>query len=194
MKRPRISGRRLGPAWKWRRHGKRDEASGEKKARARCVILGYLDPMYEHRQVASPTMSRSSRQVFLALAAAHKFEVAKGDVSGAFLQGREYSGEVPKPDICHAMGIPENPVTRLRKACYGLVDAPLEWFLTVRDFLLTLGFKQCVCDPCCFVLYKDDRLRGLIAGHVDDLMFAGRMDDPLWVETCEQIKGHFRWG
>ena len=41
---------------------------------------------------------------------------------------------------------------------------------------------------------KDDRLRGLITGHVDDFVFAGSMEDPLWVETCEQIKGHFRWG
>ena len=93
-------------------------------------------------------MSRSSRQMFLAVAAAHKFRVSKGDVSGAFLQGREYSGEayvIPTPDICAAMKLPENSVTRLKRACYGLVDAPLEWFLTVRDFLVSLGFRQCVC-------------------------------------------------
>ena len=182
---------------RWVLTWKRDELSSERKAKARCVILGYLDPMYEHRQVASPTMSRSSRQLFLALAASHKFHVAKGDVSGAFLQGREYSGEalvVPTPDICEAMGIPENSVTRLKRACYGLVDAPLEWFLTVRELLLSLEFQQCVCDPCCFVLYKEGRLRGLVTGHVDDFMFAGREDDPLWKEVCAQIRSRFKWG
>ena len=182
---------------RWVLTWKKNEDTGEKKAKARCVILGYLDPMYEHRQVASPTMSRSSRQMFLAVAAAHKFRVSKGDVSGAFLQGREYSGEayvIPTPDICAAMELPENSVTRLKRACYGLVDAPLEWFLTVRDFLLSLGFRQCVCDPCCFVLIREGRLRGMITGHVDDFMFAGITGDGLWDNKVEEIKQRFKWG
>ena len=65
------------------------------------------------------------------MAASYKFEVSKGDVSGAFLQGLEYSGEayvIPTPDICAVMGLPENSETQLKRACYGLVDAPLEWF------------------------------------------------------------------
>ena len=182
---------------RWVLTWKKDEIQGTTTAKARCVVLGFLDPMYEHRQVAAPTMGKTSRQMFLALAAAHQFEVAKGDVSGAFLQGRSYEGEayvIPTAEICQAMNIEENSVTRLKRACYGLVDAPLEWFLTVRDFLLSIGFQQCVCDPCSFVLYEDGILKGLIIGHVDDFLFAGRKGEETWDEKCRLIRGRFKWG
>ena len=57
------------------------------------MILGFLDPMYEYRQTHAPTMSRTTRQIFLAIAASLGWDVEKGDVSGAFLQGRDYPGE-----------------------------------------------------------------------------------------------------
>ena len=150
--------------------------SGEKTAKARCVILGYLDPQYAFRQTAAPTMSRTTRQILLVLSSAMDFQVCKGDVSGAFLQGREYHGTayvIPTWEICEAMKIPQNSVTKLRKACYGLVDAPLEWFLTVSDFLTSIGFVRCVSDPCCFKYVVNGKLIGLISGHVDDFLFCG---------------------
>ena len=48
--------------------------------------------------------------------------VSKGDVSGAFLQGREYQHDayvIPTDEICAALGIPVGSVTELKKACYG---------------------------------------------------------------------------
>ena len=181
---------------RWVLTWKRDDQNN-KSAKARCVILGFLDPMYEYRQTHAPTMSRMTRQIFLAIAAANGWDVEKGDVSGAFLQGREYPGEayvIPTPEICMGMKIPESSVTKLRKACYGLVDAPLEWFLTVSDFLTSIGFVRCVTDPCCFKYVKNDRLIGLITGHVDDFLFSGNPTCPLWKDLCDQIKRKFKWG
>jgi hypothetical protein len=139
---------------RWILTWKRDDSGGQ-RAKARCVILGYMDPQYEHRQEASPTMTRTSRQVMLAVSASLGFGVWKGDVSEAFLQGREYKGEsfvIPTDDICDAMGIPAGSVTRLKKACYGLVDAILEWFLTVSEFLISIGFEKCACDRVTLVV------------------------------------------
>ena len=59
-----------------------------KSPKARIVILGYLDPDYENRPAASPTMTRNTRQLLLQFGAWMGFSAAKGDVSGAFLQGR----------------------------------------------------------------------------------------------------------
>ena len=171
--------------------------SGEKTAKARCVILGYLDPQYAFRQTAAPTMSRTTRQILLVLSSAMDFQVCKGDVSGAFLQGREYHGTayvIPTWEICEAMKIPQNSVTKLRKACYGLVDAPLEWFLTVSDFLTSIGFVRCVSDPCCFKYVVNGKLIGLISGHVDDFLFCGPKSCDTWKQLCEQIKRKFQWG
>eukprot|EP00435_Cladocopium_sp_Y103_P053704 s442_g17.t1 len=181
---------------RWVLTWKRSE-SGERSAKARCVILGYLDPNYAFRQTAAPTMSRTTRQLLLCLSSALGFKVHKGDVSGAFLQGREYKGVayvIPTEEICESLGIPTNSVTKLRKACYGLVDAPLEWFLTVSDYLESLGFTRCVSDPCCFKYVLDNKLIGLISGHVDDFLFCGREDCETWKNLCKQIQQKFKWG
>ena len=189
--------RALAMRMRWVLTWKRSE-DGSKSAKARCVVLGYQDPNYEHRQTMAPTMSRTTRQVLLSLSAALKLRVAKGDVSGAFLQGRSYQHDayvIPTDEICDAMSIPSGSVTKLKKACYGLVDAPLEWFLTVSDFLQSIGFQRCVCDPCCFK-YVDPKLGliGLISGHVDDFLFCGRSDCQKWKSLCQQIQQKFKWG
>ena len=182
---------------RWILTWKREE-TGDRKAKARCVILGYQDPHYENRQTMAPTMSRTSRQLLLVIAAAMKMRVAKGDVSGAFLQGRSYRHEayvIPTDEICDAMGISSGSITQLRKACYGLVDAPLEWFLTVSDFLVSIGFQRCVCDPCCFKYVDGNgRLIGLISGHVDDFLFCGQTGCKIWEDLCSQIQRKFKWG
>ena len=124
---------------------------GTSKAKARAVLLGYQDPAYEHRATAAPVMTRQSRQFLLHLAASKGWTVQKGDVSGAFLQGREYPGELfvtPCKEICEAMGIEEGSVTRLKRACYGLVEAPLEWYRSVSEFLQGLGLERSWSDPC----------------------------------------------
>ena len=63
--------------------------SGDRKAKARAVILGYQDPEYSSRPTFAPTMTRSSRQLLLQYAAWKKLSCFKQDVTGAFLQGRE---------------------------------------------------------------------------------------------------------
>ena len=181
---------------RWVLTWKRDD-SGNKSAKARCVILGYLDPLYAHRQTTAPTMSRTTRQLMMAISASLQFKMMKGDVSGAFLQGREYKGTayvIPTDEICEGMNIPSGSVTKLRKACYGLVDAPLEWFLTVSDYLTSIGFTRCVSDPCCFKYVHEGKLIGLISGHVDDFLFSGSQYCSIWTSLCEKIKGRFKWG
>lgn len=91
------------------------------------------------------------------------------------------------------MGLEPGSMTRVRKACYGLVDAPLEWYRSVCSFFNRLGLKCCWSDPCCWTLVKDDKLHGIISGHVDDFLFSGRSDDPLWQSIEKAIKDEFKW-
>ena len=167
---------------------------GSRKAKARAVLLGYQDPCYEHRDTTAPVMSRQTRQCMLQLAACCNWEVMKGDVSGAFLQGRAYPDElfcIPCPEILESMGLKEGTITRLKKACYGLLDAPLEWFRTVSEFLESLGLERSWADPCSWMWRPHGRLRGMIAGHVDDFMFAGSARDSEWQELLQKIRTHF---
>ncbi|CAE7317363.1 RE1 [Symbiodinium sp. CCMP2456] len=171
--------------------------TGERKAKARAVLLGFQDPNYEFRGTTAPVMTRQTRQMQLQITAQRHWKIQKGDVSGAFLQGREYPDKlycIPCPEICEAMGIEAGSVTRLRRACYGLVDAPLEWYRTVTEFLESLGLQRLWSDPCAWVWRPQGELRGMISGHVDDFLFSGAEDDKEWQEILQAIRTRFKWG
>ncbi|CAE7660472.1 RE1, partial [Symbiodinium sp. CCMP2456] len=171
--------------------------SGGQKAKARAVLLGYQDPKYEFRSTTAPVMTRQTRQMQLQLSANRNWTVQKGDVSGAFLQGREYPDQlycIPCKEICEAMGVPEGTITRLKRACYGLVDAPLEWYRTVDEYLCELGLERTYADACAWVWRPKGELRGMISGHVDDFLFSGSADDAEWQALLEKIRQRFKWG
>ena len=46
-------------------------------------------------------------------------------------------------------------------------------FISVKEELLKLGFKQCSLDPAIFYLHKDCNLEGIICCHVDDFLHSG---------------------
>ena len=171
--------------------------NGGVKPKARAVLLGYQDPQYEHRSTTAPVMTRMTRQLFLQAAANLSWKVTKGDVSGAFLQGRDYPNElycVPCNEILEAMNLAPGTVTRLRKACYGLVEAPLEWYRTVSEYLESIGFRRLWSDSCCWTWHEAGKLRGMVTAHVDDFMFAGSRSDQGWLDKLAQIKQRFGWG
>ena len=170
---------------------------GTRKAKARAVLLGYQDGSYEHRATTSPVMTRQSRQLILQMAAWKRWQVQKGDVTGAFLQSRQYPDElfcIPCPEICQALGVAEGSITRVKRACYGLVDAPLEWYRSVDTFLQEIGFERLWSDSCCWVLRENGVLRSIVSGHVDDFLFAGQNGDKLWESKLQAIRDKFKWG
>ena len=170
---------------------------GTTKPKARAILLGYQDPGYEHRTTTTPVMTRQSRQMLLQVAAIRKWKTQKGDVSGAFLQGREYPGNlycIPCPEICEAMGLEPGSITKVKRGCYGLVDAPIEWYRSVSQFFTTLKLEKMWSDPCTWAWRPDGVLRGLISCHVDDFLFCGDPKDEQWNELLEKVKKEFSWG
>lgn len=169
-----------------------------KKAKARCVILGYQDKSYEYKPTSSPTLSRVGRQVFLLLCAQMKFRVKKGDVSSAFLQGdllEDGLHVVPTPEICEALGIPAGSVTQLQRAAYGLVEAPLWWYKSVSGFLTSIGYTRLKSEPCIWVYFDSmGTPRSVISGHVDDFLFGGDPQDDLHNSLMGKIQQKFSWG
>ena len=170
---------------------------GSYKAKARAILKGYQDPQYEYRATTTPVMTRQTRQLLLQVAAWKRWGVKKGDVSGAFLQGRQYPNElycVPCPEILKAMGLGPEEIVKVKKGCYGLVDAPLEWYLTVSEYLKEEGLVKSWSDPCCWLWKPKGVLRGIIAGHVDDFLFCGNPKDPEWLALEKRIQTRFKWG
>ncbi|MBW0496857.1 hypothetical protein O181_036572 [Austropuccinia psidii MF-1] len=56
---------------------------------------------------------------------------------------------------------------KLRKAIYGLKQAPLAWYERLKAWLLKTGFLACIMDPCVFFFQKPSELWLYI--HVDDI-------------------------
>ena len=118
-------------------------------------------------------------------------------MSGVFLQGREYPDTmycVPCPEILEAMNLAPGTVTQLKKACYGLVDAPLEWYKSVDTFLNSLGFVRSWSDLCVWYWRVSGVLRGAICGHVDDFLFMGDASDTEWNQILDAVQKKFKWG
>ena len=57
---------------------------GDRKAKARLVILGYQHPELTSVPTAAPTLGKMSRHLLLQACALHKLRVHFGDVSSAF--------------------------------------------------------------------------------------------------------------
>ncbi|CAK0870312.1 unnamed protein product [Prorocentrum cordatum] len=143
---------------RWILEWKVDENTGAKKPKARIAVLGYMGPEYEHRPTTAPTMTRTSRHLVLQAMAWLGFKGYKADVTGAFTQNREIQHDLfvmPVKELAAALGMPEGVAMRLRKAVYGLVEAAIEWFMTVSEALEEFGWTQMKMDPCAWVLYGD---------------------------------------
>ena len=72
------------------------------------------------------------------------------DVKSAFLNGKlEEEVYVAQPP---GFEDPKNPdkVFRLNKALYGIKQAPRAWYDTLKEFLMTKGFKPGSHDPTLF--------------------------------------------
>src|SRR3954470_19133060 len=63
-----------------------------------------------------------------------------------------------------------NLTYRLKKALYGLKQDPRAWYDTLRDFLISKGYKSGSLDPTLFTIRYDDALF-ICQIYVDDIIF-----------------------
>ena len=167
-------------------------AVGGRKAKARAVILGSQDPNYSVREVSAPTPTRGGRQLFFQYCSWKKFAIQKGDVSGAFLQGDDLQEDMwcqPLPEICHELGMAEDTPMLMRKAAYGLVQAPLHWYGSVCAFLSSLGYRRLKTEPCTWIyLNEKNEVKSIVYGHVDDFMFGGSKESATHLKLMAAIQ------
>lgn len=61
---------------------------GSKKAKARLVVLGYLDPKLTEVARDSPALSKEGRATILQCVASSQYELISFDITTAFLRGK----------------------------------------------------------------------------------------------------------
>ena len=172
-------------------------------AKARLVILGFQAPNITEVATASPTLSKMSKHMILAIAANLGYRIKSGDITSAFLQakanleGDELTVWAPA-ELAVLYGAPsEYPVLPLRvvRAFYGLVQSPRLWFEELQSTMSKHGWRQITADRCAFILMnKDGTLVGLAGIHVDDYLIAGKDGDPTFMNAEKELRETYNFG
>ena len=119
-------------------------------------------------------------------------------------------GDASNRMLAPLLGADENTRMFLNKPCYGQIDAPRRWYLEAVRRLKSLGFRQHLLDPCCFLLYEEDfedgkanptmnntlgdqRLCGLVCIHVADLLGAGNTESVVYNRVVDELKKTFNF-
>ena len=141
--------------------------------KARLVAHGFQE-MQDFR-TDSPTCSQESVQLTLAIIASMSWKFKSLNIKTAFLQGQTIDC------IIHVLPPPEaetQALWKLRKCIYGPADAPRCFYMPLQEVLSELNVYPNSLDEGLFFAKSKTtgELIGMIACHVDDLLFGGTDD------------------
>jgi hypothetical protein len=176
---------------KWVYKVKRDEKGCIVRHKARLVAKGYVQREgIDFEEVFAPVARLDSVRLLLAVAAQETWEVHHLDVKSAFLNG-ELEEEVyvvqPPGFVEHGS---EGKVLRLRKALYGLRQAPRAWNSKLDSSLVALGFTNCPSEHAMYTRGKSGE-RLLLGVYVDDLIVTSASTTAIG-EFKREMMGLFR--
>ena len=154
------------------------------KAKARLCVQGQHCPDCATGlvKVDAPTVQHGTWMMFLHLTISWGWlnHWRSGDISSAFLQGAESTGEplYMFPPQRGLPGIGDGQIMRLKRPVYGRPDAPRAWYEALSGFIMNeLGFEKSVLDPALFIHRNGFGVpNGMLVVHVDDLMVATNGD------------------
>ena len=168
-----------------------------RKAKARLVVLGYMDPQLETIPRDSPTLGRTSKMLIAQVIASMRWTLMSFDIKAAFLQGKTQEDRLiavePVPEMVKAMNLKPSEVCRLVKSAYGLIDAPFLWYTELDQQLRSLNFIPSPFDPCLYLLYEEgkDEPAGILGVHVDDGLCGGNQ---YFHEMIKRLEAKFPFG
>ena len=148
----------------------KEKHDGQKTAcKARLVARGFQEA--EKPPSDSPTTSRDSVKIFMAVSANKGFQLRAIDIRAAFLQAEPLKREVfiqPPKDVAE-----EGKIWKLLKPIYGLDDASRRFWITVKKIFKEFKLNPVTGDEAFYMKHVDGNLVGIVASHVDDFLVAG---------------------
>ena len=135
--------------------------------KARWVVKGFLQRQgIDYNKTYSGVIKPGISNILLALAAKYNWEVDLVDIVTAFL----YTGIKERILVEQPTDFEENAskVCLLLRALYGLKQSPREWYKTLSDFLIGLGFVRSQYDSCLFI-FRSDQGIVFVAVYINDI-------------------------
>ena len=158
---------------KWVYKVKRDERGVIVKYKARLIARGFVQREgIDFEEVFAPVVRMESVRLLLAMAAAKDWRVHHLDIKSAFLNGELTETVFIKKAPSFAIKGAEHMVLRLRKALYGLRQAPRAWNAKLDATLSELGFTWCATEHTLYTR-RQGKEELVIGVYVDDLIVTG---------------------
>lgn len=158
---------------KWVFKVKRDEHGAVSKHKARLVVKGYAQRHgIDYDEIFAPVARLDSVRMLIALAAHEGWEVHHMDIKSAFLNGELQEEVYVEQPIGFIVAGREHQVLKLKKALYGLHQAPRAWNAKLDSTLLSIGLGRSPSEPAIYTRRSNnDQLA--IGVYVDDLVIIG---------------------
>jgi hypothetical protein len=164
---------------------KKKTGDGDVVFKARLCAQGFSQTHgIDFSKTFAPTGRLNSLRALISHAAANGLDFQQLDVKTAFLNAdleEEVYLSVPqgvslnKKEVC----------LKLKKAIYGLKQAPLAWYNRLSKWLVSVGFSISVADPCVFFRLGKDPVWLFI--HVDDIAVFGKNISTFKTEIKEEF-------
>lgn len=176
---------------KWVFKLKKDEAGAVIKHKARLVARGFVQQEgVDFDDAFVPVARMESVRLLLALAAQEGWRVHHMDVKSAFLNGDLKEEVYVRQPPGFVIPGKENKVLRLRKALYGLRQAPRAWNDKLDSTLKKVGFQQSPHEASVYRQGKGGNAL-LVGVYVDDLVITGSKEEEV-EEFKAQMKATFQ--
>src|SRR6266436_2490008 len=126
----------------------------------------------DYSETFAPVVKSASLQVFLAICAHHGWHIRQMDIKSVYLNSI-LSEDIYmwQPKGYEERGS-EGKIAKLKKGLYSLKQAGQEWYATLHDFLVQLGFRCMHADHSVFVFEQGPSIV-IIPVYVDDKLLAG---------------------
>ena len=172
--------------WRWK------AIDGKRAIKARLTVRGFEDNESSQLKTMATTATRWSQRMIISIVVQRGWELLTADVSTAFLQGltfeelgklenlppRQVAFDPPRGSDDLIRNIWKDYDRRvhtlvMRKAVYGLKDAPRAWRMRLDQALRALGGMPTPVDPSLYVWFEQSELVCVLSTHVDDLKLGG---------------------
>ncbi|CAI7857857.1 unnamed protein product [Closterium sp. NIES-54] len=136
--------------------------------KSRLVAKGFQQTKgTDFDEIFAPVGKETTLRVMLGMAANRGWRIKQMDITTAFLNGII----LEELYMLQPEGLDDGSgrVCRLKKAIYGLTQAPRAWYHKLEETLLAGGFKKSECDHSLFLLQEKEQFLMLLV-YVDDIM------------------------